>query len=519
MKLKNIILLAHMFVLGFTACTSEIPVDNPEATKSGDLSVVFAVNAPTTKVSEGDTPATGPEKTISDFHVAIFNSAGERIACKDLNTTEGSEDLTTTTYDNKDAYQVHFSDLSIKSSPVFAIVIANAKDYTTANFSNYKTYENYLAASKNGFAPIVQTQAFEAGKLVKFGKSDPVALTVSNQSIQIPVPLTQLTLRVDFEGVQIKTKAADTRAAGQETVTYSVIGARNAPANVLSAIKKAVGSLNGLTWTPNTSRVYDDSYWWVPYYTQWESGLFDAGYYEPKKENYKYYEPYWNWAYYERNAYYQSRVLIVTKTTRTESEGEAAYEVFHPTAVSYSGINRKSDIAIFDNIELENSQRDYQDQYISLDMTKGLPVSFYTYENTEALTLKIEGYYDQSEGSEGSSSTTVEYGYLLQSRPNGGWSDTDLSEASIKQQVNNITWVNVPTKAATKSVTVPAGAKIETYYLNLNRLQNDKLVKGNIYSVTGSYTPSHEYPVTPEINWEVKEIKTHNVTIPGDTFE
>ncbi|MCD7849399.1 MAG: hypothetical protein LUH63_06445 [Parabacteroides sp.] len=519
MKLKNIILLAHMFVLGFTACTSEIPVDNPEATKSGDLSVVFAVNAPTTKVSEGDTPATEPEKTISDFHVAIFNSAGERIACKDLNTAEGSEDLTTTTYDNKDAYQVHFSDLSIKSSPVFAIVIANAKDYTTANFSNYKTYENYLVASKNGFAPIVQTQAFEAGKLVKFGKSNPVTLVASNQSIQISVPLTQLTLRVDFEGVQIKSKAADTRAAVQETVTYSVIGARNAPANVLSAIKNAVGSLSGLTWTPNTSRVYEeDDSWITNYYTQWKSGLFDAGYYSPYKGEYKRCGE-WYGIYYERNAYYRSRVLIVTKTTKSESEGEEAYEYFHPTAVSYSGVNHKSDIAIFDNTGLENSQQDYQDQYISLNIDKGLPVSFYTYENTEALTLKIEGYYDQSEGSEGSSSTTVKYGYLLQSRPNGGWSNADLSEASIKQQENNIKWVNVPTKAVTKGVTVPAGAKLETYYLNLNKLQNNKLVKGNIYSVTGSYTPSHEYPVTPEINWEVKEIKTHDVIIPGDTFE
>lgn len=501
-----------MAVLGITACTSEIPGDTPEIVKNSELSVVFAVNAPVTKASNENIPASEAEKTISDFHVAIFDNAGKRIDYKDLNIEDGSEDLTSVAYQEKAAYKVRFANLSIENSPVFAIVIANAKDYTTANFSNYTTYENYLAAGENRFAPIVQTTAFDAGKLVKFGKSDPVTLTVANSPITIPVPLTQLTLRVDFEGVSIKTKALNTRAAGQ-TIEYDVIGANNVSKDVLSAIKKQIGDLNGLTWNPKTGSEYDGGWLLESYYTQWETNLFDAGYYNPQQSEYQTVD----WFKAERNAYYRNRVLIVTKTTKSESEGEAGYELFRPTAVSYSGINTKSDIAIFNNKSVENSQQGLSNQYVALNMDKDL--SFYTFENTEALTLKIEGYYEQSSGSEGSSATTVQYGYLLQNRPNNGnWSDVDISAASIESQKNDIRWVEAPTKA-TKSVSIPAGAKIETYYLNLNNLQNGNLVKGNIYSVTGYYTPSHEYPVTPEIDWKVEEITTHNVTIPNDTFK
>ena len=78
--------------------------------------------------------------------------------------------------------------------------------------------------------------------------------------------------------------------------------------------------------------------------------------------------------------------------------GTSEKKYFNVTKVDYSGVNLTSDLAIFSNTKLENKQTNYTGTGSS---STGEAFSFYSYEGTGHLNLKISGYFtDQKESEE-----------------------------------------------------------------------------------------------------------------------
>lgn len=505
----------------FTACVNEIPVDGPDSGRPGELSIVFAVGDAQTRAtsaSEGNYEyATDKEVQINNFHVALFDATSDAVIKSEDVTAPGQnleneEDWR----GGKKTYKVSFTDISVKDHPsVYAIVIANYNNKfdqagETIDFSACENLTDYNKVVK-------ETAAFsDATLLMKVGKSASTSISLGKTN-EVIVPLTQLTARIDFKGVVVgeePTKALSTKAGevtSTSTATYGYLGkGAVTDNNILTALQKQIRSVaSDVTWEPKTGQEKDGKI----SYTNWQDNeLIYGGYYNVYRSDYSYSFP-----FYYRKAYYQSRAILVSKTyteTRTASTTKSSLATkvggsakqFIVENVVYSGFNTQSDLAIFDNKKVENSQCV---PYAGTDKKHegNTPFSFYTYERPKSssspVTLSITGYFAEDGGSvdpepdpdpdpvEPTTETysVTEYGYIIQSRGNG-WPEEEPTSGDLAAQANDFVMVTkveekIETKSSTKGMATKAKSPSRTYTLELGQYY---FIKGNCYSLTGYIT-------------------------------
>lgn len=515
----------------FTACVNEIPVDGPDSGRPGELSIVFAVGDAQTRAtsaSEGNyLYATDKEVQINNFHVALFDATSNAVIKSEDVTAPGSnlenkEDWE----DGKKTYKVRFTDISVKDHPsVYAVVIANYNDKVD---QNDRAFDFSACANFDAYKKVVkETAAFsDTTSLMKVGKSanTPISLGTTNKVI---VPLTQLTARIDFKGVIVgeePTKAFSTKAGevtSTSTATYGYLGKGSITSDLLQTLQSAIDlNVNEQTWNPNKGWIEETRDLFYTENTFWlDNKLIYGAYYNAsigeysKKDNWHKYGKRFNGKY--REAYYQSRAILVRKTyteTRTASTTKSSLATkaggsakqFIVENVVYSGFNTQSDLAIFDNKKVENSQCV---PYAGTDKKHegNTPFSFYTYERPKSssspVTLSITGYFAEDGGSvdpepdpdpvEPTTETysVTEYGYIIQSRGNG-WPEVEPTSGDLAAQANDFVMVTkveekIVTKSSTKGMATKAKSPSRTYTLELGQYD---FIKGNCYSLTGYIT-------------------------------
>lgn len=535
---------------GFTACVNEMPVEGPDGGQLGELSIVFAVGDIQTKAADGYTYATDEEVHINDFHVALFDATSNaRIGDKDILTSDASS-YVTTEEQNKKAYQVSFSDISAKEHPsVYAVVIANYKDKDKSlDFSSCGKFDDYKKV-------VNETSAFsDTTKLMKVGKSADTPISVGGAN-RIIVPLTQLTARIDFKGVNIgdeptkalATKAGEYEVTGTSPEEYLYLGKDVVATDILAKLQTAIKDVApDATWEPHAAGRETSSYdeggngWQFYYYKEWEDVSLYGGYYGEYNDKDNEYRIFIGLGYsnYAVPTYYQSRAILVSKTY-TETRIVSATKSFLPTKsagekqfvvenVIYSGFNIQSDVAIFDNTKRENGKCV---SYTGTDKKHegNDPFSFYTYERSASsdhpITLTITGHFTEEGGSteppvdpDPTTETwkVTEYGYIIQSRGDG-WPAVEPTPEELAKDGGSFVSVTkeeqkVESKAQTSSYkpATKADSPSQTYTLALGQYD---FIKGNCYSLTGYVKESNLEWVIEKTPWTVKDV---NVNFGGN---
>ena len=470
MKLKEILSGMFIVALGVTSCTSEMPVDNQGEDGTNALSVVLSVGDQATKAI--DDPAGGSygiattkEITINDFHVAIFDGTSHRRIDKmTVKQNDSKESATVTVGDiSYPGYKVSFKNVSTKDhESVYAVVIANASDANYTAFDNCGTYSEYESV-------IIETESFDASNLAKSGISGKKDIS-GNTDIELLVPLTQLSARIDFG-----TAIAATKAGGNEPVVVtrdstSLWSVVTSP-NDFDGWETLKGKAEEKSGTPSfydegeTDKTYALYAWgedasgfvafekrsWLGYerWTKCEtlSNTNEGLYYGVSaKDDF----PNRTYKNYTRNGYFSKRILLVRKkvttkqitttTTTTETPGTSAG--FKVQSVSLTGVNENTQ-SVFEN-------RNTAHKYKTESTVIGENTSFYTYEYPsddaqKKLEITLTGYYQ--DGTSGSSETETKvdeeilsekwvYGIWVQSRGNG-WGSVSTTP---KDDSAGITW-------------------------------------------------------------------------------
>lgn len=212
MKLKKILLLVGITCGGFLSCTSESIIDEP-VIESQELSIILTTsNNLSTKTTVGVAPSP-KEKNINDCHVAIFDADGKRIYSE--NFLEMGEHVDTDSKYTLKLGLVRTFGKGVKDITVY--ILANA-----GNYSMFDNCENYSAYQEKG---IVLTEKFQEDRLLKAGlvsetfEYDPDDLAGNVK--EITVPLTQLSARVDFGGVEVEGQGAQ---VGGYSLSSSFVG-------------------------------------------------------------------------------------------------------------------------------------------------------------------------------------------------------------------------------------------------------------------------------------------------------
>lgn len=361
MKLKNVLLLGSCLTLGFfSGCIDE---EEP-ANKAAAVTVVISTNDVQTKAEEdaasGYDIATAEEINISNYLIAVFKDN----ACVALKS--GAPSATTNTTDDSrnttvQAYSESFTDLP--TGNLTFLVIANS----TTDFSSLQVGSSYSAFS--GYVESALTE----GKLVKVGQKT-VTLSASATAQEVKVPLTQLSVRIDFGSVTLKKENVTT----QESQDYSygsweILNSLEASSLVTKL------NLNG-SWTGDEFFTTDGTYKYV----------------------------------------FHKRTVTVTTSSSTGS--------FVVNSKSVSGYNTSTDLMLLpDTSKIENTQ------YVA-GADKSFTKSFYTYESTSNsayLTLTLNCKIGES----GVVKTYTQYGYICYTKNGDGWHDG--VETDIAYDINN----------------------------------------------------------------------------------
>lgn len=464
----------------FMACTSE-SLDDPAAA-NGAVSIVFSVGDTRTKAVANDyTYATDKEITINSFHIALFNADGTtRIATSDVTSPTPLTDASVV--GGKQYYQTSFSNISSLDYPdVKVVIVANYKDKkdkkgNALDFSNCTTLASYGTVVESA-----TTNFSDTTNLMKVGIASG-SLSVGGPN-RIIVPLTQLTARIDFGGITVADTKVATKATtiDESSITYTYLN-DTAAGNNLAPLQAVVAS------DPNVNQYSDIT--WSNYNTWWENGLPYGGYF------YKVYD-----------FYYYSRVILVKKVYQqtTDLESASSTSSFVVTNATYNGTNLSSDISIFDNTKIENTQINYAGSGLGT-----VPFVFYTYERkastSNPLKMTIKGYFNTAATQQ--TSTVTEYGYMIQTRPSGGWSSTAPTSSQLAAAATTF----VPVSSLTTTVVTGNNEKSsaeKTYTLNLGAYD---FVKGNCYKISGTVLPSYD----ETIYWQVVNWTTgKDITIPS----
>lgn len=474
MKLKNIFLVFALGTIwGFTSCSSEELVDTPE---NGKATVVFslAVNDVQTKAVLAPT---AEELKINNCHIAVFDNDKTEDTYGKLLTSFDFPEVDGEMPDPDGHVYTLLSAKTIrtfgKSKPVKFLAIANIdgmanKSSVAFASESCDTYSEYLAA-------VVTSESLNDNNLVKVGELE-TTLTNGATNLEINIPLTQLTARIDFLGVFEEGKVdikANTPEIRGEFLSEGEL-------KLLPKIKSCLKAKDH-SWSDNSpfsEEIGTQAEWFT------DNGTYGFGFNK------------------SLGGTFQSRFVAVrfTKTENSSSSGEFQIE-------RIDGFNKQSAIAIWKTDEIQNQE------YLEMSGPNQSNI-FYTYEveNTKNKSLTV------SRKKSSSSETFVAYGFIKQDREwkgLGGWSDfslkpnTDYSNMVIyglsgergkKGSFDYLVWEK------TKNMVKSSDVDDESYTLDLT---NYSFVKGNRYKIQGKYTPK----VGVGITWEVVGIT------PQDLFD
>lgn len=198
MNLKNIFLTFILgSIWGFSSCSSEELVDVPGNDEIA-LSFSLAVNDIKTK---GDSPiATAEELQINNCHIAVFDNESNSKTKGKLITSFDFPREGKSLSDPVDGVYTLATEQLIRtwgnSKEVKVLAIANIDENVnkvTTSFDACETYEDYQNL-------VVTSSVFKSDNLVKVGET---VLTLHNEeTYPIRIDLTQLTVRLDFEGIK-----------------------------------------------------------------------------------------------------------------------------------------------------------------------------------------------------------------------------------------------------------------------------------------------------------------------------
>lgn len=340
MKLKNIYLV---FVLGtiwgLTSCSSEEMIDTP---KNGEVTLSFALSVKDVQTKADAKEQIEDELKINNCHIAVFDDqegdTNKLITSFDF--PEGETKLDT----NENGDYILSQSASIrtwgKSRKVKVLAIANIdgkENEATTAFKGRATYNAYKEA-------VVASSSFQSDNLVKVG--DTTLTLVNGQNATIKIELTQLTARIDFEGIQ---------AEGEETTKASSLSSESSIEGFIMEDQELEGEEMKDLIRKNYSN-FQDRNGEIGSGAKWMSftdGVYAFGFWKGQGNS--------------ANNSYQSRFIGV-KFERTVSSKAGG------TQLNITGLNKQSIIVTGESDKVANSEY-YPADLITVDGN-----TFYTYE-------------------------------------------------------------------------------------------------------------------------------------------
>ncbi len=429
MKLKDLLVCGGIVAMAsLMGCVED---EVPKCDSVSSVSVVISSSEVQTKadVATNYTIAKPDEILIDNYLIAIFKDN----SCVGFKTKTSAAVNGSTTDDQTgmtvDAYTETFTNLP--SGTLKFLVVAN---YTTTAFDNLG-----IGSSYSDFENQIETTAsFDAKRLLKTGQTE-VELEPSSSSQEVKVPLTQLSIRLDFGSVSLASGSGEAVATTDTAYgDWTDISAYDA-----TLVSKVIKNPNSNKW----------------YYSSQGSYYYVNGYYY----------------------YFQKR-----KVTVTTISPEGAFTV---NSMKVSGYNTKTDIFLNPDIsKLENSAYEGGTEVDATDST------FYTYEykdvsNAKNMIMTLNCSYS----SEGSTVTTYyEYQYIRCYYYFYSYTWAWISDAAVS--INYIT---------DKSTSSAGGVKkTNDYTLNIPfNSSTISLLKGHRYTINGTY--KSVFSAKPTISWVI----------------
>ena len=429
MKLKDLLVCGGIVAMAsLMGCVED---EVPKCDSVSSVSVVISSSEVQTKadVATNYTIAKPDEILIDNYLIAIFKDN----SCVGFKTKTSAAVNGSTTDDQTgmtvDAYTETFTNLP--SGTLKFLVVAN---YTTTAFDNLG-----IGSSYSDFENQIETTAsFDAKRLLKTGQTE-VELEPSSSSQEVKVPLTQLSIRLDFGSVSLASGSGEAVATTDTSYgEWTDISTYDA-----TLVSKVITSPKSNKWRSNS---------WGDYYS--------------------------NGGYSDRYCFQKRKVTVTTISP------EGAFAV---NSMKVSGYNTKTDIFLNPDIsQLENSAYEGGAEVDIADST------FYTYEykdesNAKNMVMTLNCSYS----SEGSTVTTYyEYQYIRYSYSYSYWGWTPSAAVSI----NYIT---------DKSTSTAGGVtKTNDYTLNIPfNSSTISLLKGHRYTINGTY--KSVFSAKPTISWKI----------------
>ena len=429
MKLKDLLVCGGIVAMAsLMGCVED---EVPKCDSVSSVSVVISSSEVQTKadVATNYTIAKPDEILIDNYLIAIFKDN----SCVGFKTKTSAAVNGSTTDDQTgmtvDAYTETFTNLP--SGTLKFLVVAN---YTTTAFDNLG-----IGSSYSDFENQIETTAsFDAKRLLKTGQTE-VELEPSSSSQEVKVPLTQLSIRLDFGSVSLASGSGEAVATTDTTYgEWTDISTYDA-----TLVSKVIKNPNSNKW----------------YYSSQGSYYYVNGYYY----------------------YFQKR-----KVTVTTISPDGAFTV---NSMKVSGYNTKTDIFLNPDIsKLENSAYEGGTEVDATDST------FYTYEykdvsNAKNMIMTLNCSYS----SEGSTVTTYyEYQYIRCYYYFYSYTWAWISDAAVS--INYIT---------DKSTSSAGGVKkTNDYTLNIPfNSSTISLLKGHRYTINGTY--KSVFSAKPTISWVI----------------
>ena len=429
MKLKDLLVCGGIVAMAsLMGCVED---EVPKCDSVSSVSVVISSSEVQTKadVATNYTIAKPDEILIDNYLIAIFKDN----SCVGFKTKTSAAVNGSTTDDQTgmtvDAYTETFTNLP--SGTLKFLVVAN---YTTTAFDNLG-----IGSSYSDFENQIETTAsFDAKRLLKTGQTE-VELEPSSSSQEVKVPLTQLSIRLDFGSVSLASGSGE--AVATTDTTYG---------EWTDILTYDATLVSNVITKPKSNK-------WV--YSSLGSYYYVNGYYY----------------------YFQKR-----KVTVTTISPDGAFTV---NSMKVSGYNTKTDIFLNPDIsKLENSAYEGGTEVDATDST------FYTYEykdvsNAKNMIMTLNCSYS----SEGSTVTTYyEYQYIRCYYYFYSYTWAWISDAAVS--INYIT---------DKSTSSAGGVKkTNDYTLNIPfNSSTISLLKGHRYTINGTY--KSVFSAKPTISWVI----------------
>lgn len=205
MKLKNIFLTFILgSIWGFSSCSSEELVDVPG---NNEIALSFSLAVNDIKTKGESSIATKEELQINNCHIAVFDNEENSKTQGKLITSFDFPGEGQSLSDPVNGVYTLATEQLIRtwgnSKEVKVLAIANIDEdvnKVTTPFEDCETYEDYQNV-------VVTSNIFKSENLVKVGEK---VLTLDNEkTYTVRIDLTQLTVRLDFEGIKNLSSEAD----------------------------------------------------------------------------------------------------------------------------------------------------------------------------------------------------------------------------------------------------------------------------------------------------------------------